>query len=118
VIGPEFQDNPRVEIHLADALQWEFGERTWDYAWHDLHDFGEECLHRMHMDLFLRYRDACPLDRQGAWAWPREFNRKMPIRLLGTPRVKNRSAPRAPSRIRTLRERRGKARPVIAYAGA
>lgn len=115
IIGAEFRNDPRVTLHLADALTWEPAGQCWDYAWHDLHDFGEECLHRMHMDLFLRYKDACPLECQGAWAWPREFNRRMPIRLLGTPKVKHRSAPKASGRIRTLRERRGQEPRAIAY---
>lgn len=86
LIGPEFEGNPRVTLHLADALQWDFGGQCWDYAWHDLHSFDDTHLQVMHAELFCRFMNAVPLGRQGAWAWPREANRKIPVRLLGTRR--------------------------------
>lgn len=86
IIGAEFRNNPRVTIHLADALEWDFGDRRWDYAWHDLHSFTDVHLQIMHSALFARYMSAVPLERQGAWAFPREVARKLPKRLLGAPR--------------------------------
>ncbi len=98
IIGREFAFNPRVTMHVADALTWDYGDRTWDYAWHDLHSFDETCLQKMHMDLFKRYRLAVPLARQGAWAWPREFARRLPLRLLGTPKFRGQSRARRGAR--------------------
>lgn len=86
IVGATFADEPRVTIHLADALTWDFGDRVWDFAWHDLHSFTEVHLQRMHIDLMLRYRDRVRR-RQGAWAFPREVSRVMRHRLLGAPRT-------------------------------
>lgn len=87
-IGPEFEGNPRVTIHHADAHTWDFGDRRWDYIWHDIHDNAEEQnLIVQHARLMVRYLDATPLDRQGAWAFPREVARRLPARLLGAPKA-------------------------------
>lgn len=86
VIGAEFASEPRVTIHHADALSWAYGSRTWDYAWHDLHSFGEAHLQVMHCELIARFLDAVPLHRQGAWAMPRWVSRSLPERMLGAPR--------------------------------
>lgn len=85
IFGAEFAGNPRVTIHHADALTWDFGDRRWDFAWHDLHAFDDRHLQLMHGDLFVRFIKAVDLDRQGAWAFPREVARKMPKRLIGAP---------------------------------
>lgn len=87
VIGPEFLDNPRVTIHLADALTWDFGSRRWDYAWHDLHAFDDDSLQLMHGRLLVRYMNAVADGRprrQGAWAFPRGVGRL--AKLIGAPR--------------------------------
>lgn len=90
-IGREFAGNPGVTIHQADALAWDFGGECWDYAWHDLHSFDETCLQTMHAALLVRYMEAVPLERQGAWNWPRWISRKMNDRTLGAPRARRRT---------------------------
>lgn len=92
VIGAEFEENPRVTIHKADALSWDFGDRRWDYAWHDIHSFDDRCLQAMHAELLARYMPAIEIARQGAWTFPREISRLMPFRLLGAPRARRREA--------------------------
>jgi hypothetical protein len=86
IIGHEFVSNPRITIHHADALTWDFGDRRWDYAWHDLHSFNERDLQLMHGDLIARFLPAVALPRQGAWAFPRAVGRRFPARMLGMPR--------------------------------
>lgn len=91
IIGAEFAGNPRVTIHQDDALTWDFGDRRWDYAWHDLHSFDDRHLQLMHMDLIRRFLPAVG-GRQGAWAFPREVARRMPFRPLGAPRSRHQQA--------------------------
>lgn len=88
VIGAEFAGNPRVTIHHADALTWEFGDRRWEFAWHDLHSFGEEHLDCMHMELIHRFMNVAR--HQGAWNFPRMISRLLPFQLVGTPRQRRR----------------------------
>lgn len=88
IVGAEFTGNPRVTIHCADALEWDFGDRRWDYAWHDLHSFDDRHLQLMHADLISRYMPAVRGYRQGAWAFPREIARRMPFRMIGAPRIR------------------------------
>lgn len=83
VVGAEFASNARVTIHEADALKWEFGDRRWDYAWHDIHSFDDRALQVMHAQMMVRYLPAVSLDRQGAWMFPREASRKLRGRNLG-----------------------------------
>lgn len=85
-IGPEFATHPRVRLHHADALTWDFHGQCWDYAWHDLHSFDDRHLQCMHVDLFNRYMKAVPLHRQGAWAFPRYIARVLGRRTLQAPR--------------------------------
>lgn len=76
VIGTEFRGNPRVEIHLGDALSigWPSDWR-WDFAWHDIWCDGNAGLARLHVNLILTYRDR--VDRQGAWGLPRTVKRML-----------------------------------------
>lgn len=85
-IGAEFQDHPRVRMHHDDALKWDFNGQCWDYAWHDLHSFDDQHLQCMHIELFNRYMQAVPLERQGAWAFPRHIARAIGTRTLQAPR--------------------------------
>lgn len=85
VIGPEFDGNPRVTIHHADALTWDFGERRWDFAWHDIWTEGNDHLQVLHAQLIARYGPAVAA-KQGAWMLPRLVHRIAPERLLGGPR--------------------------------
>jgi hypothetical protein len=81
-VGVEFAADPRVTLHLDDALTWEppRGAR-WDVAWHDIHsDNGFGALQVLHAALLIRFGDR--VARQGAWGFPREFKRWVPG-LLG-----------------------------------
>lgn len=82
--GGDFIGNPRVTIHLADATTWDFGDRRWDYAWHDVHDnFETQHLTVTHAHLIERFIDRVPLRNMGAWAFPREIKRRLGGRMLG-----------------------------------
>lgn len=85
VVGPLFDDEPRVTIHLADAHTWDFGNRRWDFVWHDIHDNTVDCsgddLQVQHARLIMRYSDVVPTRRQGAWSMPREFKRAFGLGL-------------------------------------
>lgn len=72
IVGAEFVGNPRVTLHLADALEWPIpnGAR-WDYAWHDIHH--EDELAVLHGKLYRRFRDHVGV--QGAWTFPRPAKR-------------------------------------------
>lgn len=77
-IGPEFESNPRVTIHHADAHEWDFKGRAFDYIWHDIHDNNEtEHLALQHARLMTRFMDVTPVERQGAWLFPRVSKRKI-----------------------------------------
>lgn len=86
VIGAHLADNPRVTIHHADAETWDFGDRTWDYAWHDVSTDGDIGLQALHARLIARF---WPLlrSRQGAWNFPREVTRSLNTRLIGAPKT-------------------------------
>lgn len=84
VIGREFRNNPRVTLHCADALEWDHGGRSWDYAWHDVH-CDEGRLPLLHTRLLIRYRPHIK-KRQGAWMLPRQMHWKTRGILLGSPR--------------------------------
>lgn len=77
VIGPEFQADPRVTLHLGDALKfrWPAGSR-WDFAWHDLWTDGPRHLVHLHAALLKKHRKSVPL--QGAWKLPRMLKRLVP----------------------------------------
>lgn len=85
VVGPELAADPRVHIHLADAL--EFPISKYDFAWHDLwtdRSADEPHLQCVHAKLIKRYWGAAK--RQGAWNFPRSVSRRLKVRLLGAPR--------------------------------
>ena len=86
VIGSEFASNPRVNLHVADALEWQIGDRKWDFAWHDIWsdtDAGKPHLQVLHGKLIARFHPN--VANQGAWALPRKIARKLKVRLIGTP---------------------------------
>lgn len=86
VIGAEFAGDPRVTIHHADALTWDFGDRRWDFAWHDIWTEGNDGLQALHAKLMKRFWPVVG-DRQGAWQFPRQVLRALPMRLIGAPRT-------------------------------
>lgn len=88
VVGAEFDGHPRVSLHEGCALTWNFGDRRWNYAWHDLWTDGNPHLQCLHAKLFVRYRDR--VDRQGAWAFPRYIARLCRYPLLGQSRCRQR----------------------------
>jgi hypothetical protein len=85
--GPEFEDDPRVTLHHADALTWDFNGQCWDFAWHDLHSFDDTHLDLMHVESFRRFMPAVPLERQGAWSFPRYAARILGERTLQAPKT-------------------------------
>ena len=89
VIGAEFTGNPRIRVILGDALTFEPDQR-YDYAWHDICTDDDVGLQGLHAQLLRRFHDWA--DHQGAWAFPREIARQLPIRLIGTPRRRRRAA--------------------------
>ena len=64
--GAQFVGNPRVTIHLGNALEffWDDGVR-WDCAWHDIHCVKGNSLALLHVRLVARFYDRCT--RQGFW---------------------------------------------------
>ena len=80
VIGSEFASEPRCTIHHADAMTWTPPRGAkWDYAWHDLWTENGK-LQFMHAELlriFARVHKAVPLERQGAWMFPRSGGRML-----------------------------------------
>lgn len=74
VVGAEFANNPKVALHLGDALKVKFPSETrWDFAWHDLYTDDDIHLQRIHAQLMLRFHKK--VGRQGAWGFPREITR-------------------------------------------
>lgn len=72
VCGAEFEGDPKVTMHLGDALQFPWPESArWDYAWHDIWD--EDGTQVLHARLILRFIDKVKF--QGAWMLPREAKR-------------------------------------------
>jgi spermidine synthase len=73
--GAEFLDEPRVRIHVGDAMKMDLSGR-WDFAWHDLwkeDEPGDSGLQVLHGELMLKLRKR--VRHQGAWSFPREFKR-------------------------------------------
>jgi len=96
VVGAEFANNPRVILHVADALSWPIGKQRWDYAWHDIWsdtDAGEPHLQVLHGKLIKRFAGHVP--EQGAWEFPRKIKRALPFRLLGAPKMRHQTERRA-----------------------
>jgi hypothetical protein len=78
-------EHPKVTIHHADAREWE-PDGKYDFAWHDLWsdpDKDEPNLHVTHMELMARFIKKIP--RQGAWAMPRKYFRRLPELRLRKP---------------------------------
>jgi len=68
--GAQFQDDPRVTIHHADAFEFDPAGREWDFGWHDIYTEGNEGLAFAHVRLIKRFLSRCK--QQGAWQLPRE----------------------------------------------
>jgi hypothetical protein len=83
-VWPEFEGT-RAEIHHFDALKFHVRGKRWDFAWHDLHVFGDH-LQILHARLIGKYRNVAA--RQGAWAFPRIASKGLSYQMLGQPRVK------------------------------
>lgn len=87
VVGAEFEGNPRVTLHHADAETWPLSGH-WDYSWHDLWtQEGHGALCVQHARLIARCTPF--VTRQGAWAFPRAHKRIWPDQLLGAKRRKS-----------------------------
>lgn len=86
VIGSEFSSEPRCTIYHDDATEWKPAtDARWDFAWHDLwSESGSAHLQLQHVKLLARFQDQIPLERQGAWQFPRIAGRK--LGTLGAPR--------------------------------
>lgn len=69
VVGAEFASEPRVKLHLGNALEVEI-EGAWDFAWHDI-DCGTRDGQVLHARLLARFKGRAL--RQGAWMFPRRF---------------------------------------------
>lgn len=75
MVGPCFDDEPRVAIHHGDALTYEWpDDARWDYAWHDIWQTinndnltSEKAENGVGYDALLR-RFAPLATYQGAWA--------------------------------------------------
>jgi hypothetical protein len=74
VVGAGFAANSRVSFIYGDALTAEFAaERQWDFAWHDIWTENNTGLDCAHVRLIMRFDSR--VQRQGAWAFPREMKR-------------------------------------------
>lgn len=73
--------DPRVTLHHMDAHELKHGAlpgRCWDFAWHDLwndEDAGEPHLQLIHYNIMNRLIKR--VKKQGAWALPRRFTRRI-----------------------------------------
>lgn len=74
IVGAEFEREPRVSLHLGNALTCKMPGRHWDFAWHDCWCEGSG-LQLLHLKLIARYRKRCA--RQGAWMLPRMMKRRL-----------------------------------------
>lgn len=85
-VGPEFARNPRVRLHLGDALRFPADGR-WDYAWHDIwcEPARKPSLQSLHAELLVRFHGSVRV-AQGAWTFSRELKRIWPKPLLGARR--------------------------------
>lgn len=85
VIGPEFENDPRVTIHLGDALKLVWSSDThFDFAWHDIWTEGDKHLQLLHTELITKYLKLA--DVQGAWMLPRFMKRRLRahgLRIIG-----------------------------------
>lgn len=70
--GSPFKDDPRVTIHVADALTFDlsnYPKKHWDLAWHDIYCDGNDGLTKLHSSLIKKFAKYAKL--QGAWDLPR-----------------------------------------------
>ncbi len=72
-VGTSFRGCERLTLHQADALTWDPGGASWDYAWHDIWCEENDGLNLLHTRLIARFHDV--VERQGAWAFPRPAKR-------------------------------------------
>jgi hypothetical protein len=82
-VGPEFESNPRVRLHLGDAFDFPL-ERQWDFAWHDIWTEDAGALTKLHVQLMARFRNNAK--QQGAWGTDKRVKRliaKVPEFSLG-----------------------------------
>lgn len=81
IVGHEFRGNHRVELIHGDALNFQPGQRKFDFGWHDLWTEGDEHLQVQHARLIKNLHGSCR--QQGAWEFPRylkrRFARQVPI---------------------------------------
>ncbi len=76
VVGKEFMGNPRVTLHLCDAMALKLPLMQWDYAWHDVH--VDDSAKELHIYRFRPYAEV-----QGAWMLPRMMKRMIRERERG-----------------------------------
>jgi hypothetical protein len=76
VIGEEFKANPRVTIHHADALEFDYSTLPHiDYAWHDIWVPENSGLQKLHGKLIEKCLNKNTT--QGAWQSPRATKRML-----------------------------------------
>lgn len=79
LVYPFMPKDPKLTVVRDDARDWVRRHGTgFDVAWHDLWtdtDAGEEHLQLVHMDLLCSL--AGKVQMQGAWAFPRDYRRRM-----------------------------------------
>lgn len=64
--GAEFAADPRVTIHLGDAMTYRWPRNArWDFAWHDVVCVKGDSLTLIHARLVKRFARRC--GRQGWW---------------------------------------------------
>ena len=86
VIGAEFAGDPRVTITQGDALELRPNGRRWDFAWHDIWTEGNDGLQGLHARMMRNLHTA--VGQQGAWAFPRQIARRLPVQLLGMKKIR------------------------------
>tara|TARA_R110001592_G_scaffold209888_1_gene461117 strand:- start:20012 stop:20653 length:642 start_codon:yes stop_codon:yes gene_type:complete len=80
-LGEQFQNNPRVEIVVADALDFDYQSiQPINYAWHDIWVPENKGLQTMHAKLMQAVGESVP---QGAWDMSRSFKRLFRERWSG-----------------------------------
>lgn len=84
-VGPEFAGDPRVTVHLGDALTLDV-DGCWDFAWHDVYTEGNIGLQALHSKLIKRFYGRAR--QQGAWNFPTCVSKRLSVRLLGAPKTR------------------------------
>lgn len=88
VVGAEFAGDPRVTITHGDALELRPDGRRWDFAWHDIWTEGNDGLQGLHARMMRNLHPV--VGQQGAWAFPRQIARRLPVQLLGMKKIRRR----------------------------